>query len=579
MALRVFSPARTLLIALSLCCLSFAQLAQPYSGPLTGSAPVAGAPGSPPEAKKYSVSGTVLNSQTGEAIPHAMVEVGPLATLTDSNGAFSVDGVTAGMYGVTAQKPGYFDFRGPHYHFQQVQVGPDTEPVNLQLSPEAVIYGRITDSDGLPVQQFNVQVMRSAVVEGRRDWLPQGGKVTDEDGYYRIAGLQPGTYLVVAGPSQMPSIGAMAKTGQQNSGYGQVSFPAPADGGVATGIHVSAGQKISADMSVDAQPFYSITGTLSAPPGGGAWFNMTPRNNIHVDRGQAFMRGENNTFTIRMIPPGDYILHSGTQFQGKQWEAFVPLHVAGDISGLPIVLEPSVSIPIATRVERTQPDHADATARPAVVTGVVSSARLRTVSFQPPPVQVVLRSIDNPQQQVWANYHAPQQAGDSEKYALENIAPGTYKAEFRATQGDLYVASARYGSTDLLRENLVISHYGGADPIEITLRDDGGKVKVKIAGDTGVNGTFAGMSPRFLVVPDRGAPYSPNSQTFSSAEGYTFGNLRPGSYSILVFDDLEDIEYTNPNALEPYMSKAAHVDLAANQETSVTIELQKVGAR
>ena len=526
--------------------------------------------------KRYTISGTVVNSQTGEGVPHAMVQLGPIATLTDSNGSFSIEGIAAGEYGVSAQKPGYFDIRGPRHRPETVRAGPDADPVTISLSPEAVIYGRITDSDGLPVQHFNVQVMHSAIMEGRRDWQPQGSKQTDEDGYYRIAGLQPGTYLVVAGPSQMPSIGAMAKTGQQNSGYGQVSFPAAADNGGTAGIRVSAGQKISADMSVEAEPFYSITGTLNAPPGSGIWFTMTPRNNIHTDRGQAFMRGENNTFTINMIPRGDYIMHAGANVQGKQWNADIPLHVAGDISGMPVVLEPSVSIPIATRIERTQPVAPDVS-RPTVMAGPISRPG-GFVPFQPPPVQVVLRSIENPQQQFGSSPRPPQQEGDTPKFSVENVAPGTYKVEFHTMSGDLYVASANYGSTDLLHENLAISHYGGSDPIDITLRDDGGKVKVKLSGDEALVNNKIRMSPRWLIVPEHGTPYSPNSQSFSSTEGYTFGDLRPGSYAILAFDDIDNLEYTNPKALEPYMSKAAHVDLTANQEVAVTVELQKIGA-
>jgi hypothetical protein len=194
------------------------------------------------------------------------------------------------------------------------------------------------------------------------------------------------------------------------------------------------------------------------------------------------------------------------------------------------------------------------------------------MGFQAPPVQVILRSLENPQQQFWANFRPPQQTGESPRYSVENVQPGTYKVEFRPN-GDLYVAAARYGSTDLLTENLTVSHYGGPDSIDITLRDDGGKVTATITSDgQKANGSL-------LVVPDHGSPFPAQSLTYNGQEQVTLQQLRPGSYSILAFDNINDLEYENPSTLEPYMSKAAHVDIAANQEATVTVELVRRGGQ
>jgi hypothetical protein len=53
--------------------------------------------------------------------------------------------------------------------------------------------------------------------------------------------------------------------------------------------------------------------------------------------------------------------------------------------------------------------------------------------------------------------------------------------------------------------------------------------------------------------------------------------LPPGSYSILAFDTLNDLEYANAEALDPYRSRAVHVDIAPNQEVTVKLELIKRG--
>lgn len=549
-------------VIIALCTLGCAALGQiSVQGPRVG--PGASYPGpsgsvfpdsAKPDAKKYSLSGTVLNSLTGEGLPHALVAINnQIETMTDSDGHFSFDGLAPGQYFIAAQKPGFFEATARPMRpspMTTIQVGPSTPSVSLSLSPESVIFGRVTDSDGMPVQHLNVQCMRSIVVEGHREWQPAMSKSTDEDGAYRIAGLTPGRYLVVVGPSHRPSISAMARVAQQNAGYAVAYYPSPEDNGATGGMQISAGQKISADVQVDAQRFYSISGSFNAPAGTSVWLHMLPRSRVQADRGQSISRGDNNTFSIPMVPPGDYILQAGANVQNKQWSAYIPVHVGGDISGLQVVLQPAITIPVTSRVDRTKPADQQPT--------FVSSRYPMT------PVQVILRPTDSERQQYGATFSQPQTPDST--FAVQNVAPGTYNVTFMPT-GDYYVSSARYGSTDLLQEKLVVSDSAGSDAIDVVLRDDGARVKVAITG----GGQPAQGS--LLIVPDHGTPYVPMEQRFVSDGDLTLRNLRPGGYSILAFDDLKNVEYGSPNALDPFMSHAAHVELAPNQETSVSVEL------
>ena len=53
------------------------------------------------------------------------------------------------------------------------------------------------------------------------------------------------------------------------------------------------------------------------------------------------------------------------------------------------------------------------------------------------------------------------------------------------------------------------------------------------------------------------------------------GGIAPGGYSVLAFDDLNGLEYSNPDVLRPYLPKAVHVNLQPNRET--TVELEPIG--
>ena len=506
--------------------------------------------------KKYNLSGAVVNSVTGEGLPRAAVQLNnEFVTMTDTGGSFVFEGVAAGTYAISARKPGYFDnseatagqYRGT------VDVDQDTRAVTMKLIPESVISGTITDADGLPVQRLPVQCLRQTIQDGRKQWVSAGDANTDEDGLYRMAGLKPGSYLLVAGPSQMPSIGAMSKIGRQLAGYSAAYYPGPEQGGSSAGFHVSAGQKLTVDLSVDAEPFYSVSGALLGPTGVGGWVRLIARGVVQREGVGAMMRRNTGTFTFRMVAAGDYSLEAQGNFEGKMWAASMPVHVREDITGLQLAMSPTVTIPVNVQVQKTQsaPEQPSGTAR-------IHSAV---------PLQLLLRKRgeQEPQMFMAAGYQRP---NDSTSLAVANLTAGTYAAQFHP-MGDLYVASARCGNVDLLRDDLVVTQSATQDPIEVVLRDDGGRVKGTVVGSRDPR-----SAPGVLViVPDRGAPYINPEQPQRGSGEFALRQLRPGSYSILVFNDTAGLEFTNLDALEPYMSHAAHIDVSANQETSVSVEL------
>ncbi len=256
---------------------------------------------------------------------------------------------------------------------------------------------------------------------------------------------------------------------------------------------------------------------------------------------------DGGVFTFRVVPAGDYTLEARANADGKNWSASAPVHVAGDVSGLQIAMTPTVTIPVAVQVQRSKP-----------TTEMVSGP----ARFRPSvPLQVMLRPVEQRDQQVFMSSY--QQPNDSSSFAIRNIEPGTYSAEFHPI-GDMYVASASWGSTDLLRDKLMVSQSASQYPIEVVLRDDGGRVNGTITSDSQPAGGFV------LVVPDSGSPFI---EQRAMTGDFTVQHLRPGSYSILAFDSIDDLEYRSREVLEPYMSHAAHVDLSANQETSVKVEL------
>src|ERR1700683_1752034 len=131
-----------------------------------GLAPLQGQVGSGPEATangaeadRYSLSGTVVNSATGEPIRRVLVECSldcTQAMLTDGEGRFEFDDLPEGQASINARKPGFFSEQELHQGqlrsptpATMIEVGPQMSPVVLKLYPEGVITGRV-EADGEP---------------------------------------------------------------------------------------------------------------------------------------------------------------------------------------------------------------------------------------------------------------------------------------------------------------------------------------------------------------------------------------------------------------------------------------------
>ena len=54
-------------------------------------------------------------------------------------------------------------------------------------------------------------------------------------------------------------------------------------------------------------------------------------------------------------------------------------------------------------------------------------------------------------------------------------------------------------------------------------------------------------------------------------------NLAPGDYKVLAFDSLDGVEYSSPEFLGKYTSKAARVTLSAHATAAITVELIHTG--
>jgi hypothetical protein len=128
-------------------------------------------------------------------------------TTTDAAGLYELTGIAAGEYRVRATRTGFPPVEyGQSTALQQgrivrVQQGARVQGIDVMLPRGSAVSGSIVDAWGEPMEDVDVTVLQVQHVDGRVRLVPASGvrsRSTDDRGAYRLYGLLPGAYYVLA---------------------------------------------------------------------------------------------------------------------------------------------------------------------------------------------------------------------------------------------------------------------------------------------------------------------------------------------------------------------------------------------
>lgn len=520
---------------------------------------------SPPPAI-YKLSGTVINSVTGEPIPRALVELSQSpqhAMLTGRDGTFEFDSLPAGEATLLVRKPGFFGSGAPMNPVRRsfVQVGQDTPPVIARLTPESIVTGRVTDTDGLPIEGAMVQVLGTYVANGKRMPLPQLMSRADEDGNFRIAGLTAGRYNIVVHPGRNVFGGGGLLPARQGFPV-SVYYPGAPDISSASPLDIGAGKTMEVDFSIKPVAVYKLAFRVT---GGSERENVQLLDASGQNSFLSARRLPGGSYEVEDVPAGSYILRvTGLDANRRDGSGLAvsdtPINVTGDLSGFALAAPVPVSVPVVIRTEFTR----NQTQGSCTFFNGNDKQAIDCNSL--PAARVELRS-DLPG--AGFTFLSDMQAGDDPSQAtIRNIVPGRYSVRiYPVRQG--YIQSAQSGDADLLRDSLVVPAGGQVPPIEITLRDDAASLDGNVSLQTAQRSWV-------VLVPQQGS-LDPQLIQADTTGHFQTANLPPGAYKLFAFDSVDDLEYSNPAVLAQYSSKAGSVTVSANGKSSVTLELIHAG--
>jgi protocatechuate 3,4-dioxygenase beta subunit len=201
---------------------------------------------------------------------------------TDQDGFYRIPNLTTGSYSILVSAPAFVPEARDNSKEKIVLVGygENVEGINFALVRGGVITGRVTDADGRPVIEQQVNVYVAAMFEQRvqRTIYPAGSAQTDDRGIYRVFGLLPGRYKVAVGRSddQMSVTYDRSRSIYKQVFHPDVSEQAKAtivevgEGGEANNIDITVGRTVqtfrASGQLVDERPASAKSSVWASAP-------------------------------------------------------------------------------------------------------------------------------------------------------------------------------------------------------------------------------------------------------------------------------------------------------------------------
>jgi len=529
--------------------------------PRTAAQTVAVTPAS--AANNYRVAGTVVSKTDGHPLARARVTLRDTkdsrkfeSLVTAEDGRFDIPDVPPGKYSLTGAKRGFITAAyDQHQQFSTAIVtgaGIDTDALLLRLAPAGLISGKILDESGEPVRHASVTLYYQDHSNGVDQIHQSGGAQTDDQGEYEIPSLTPGTYFLSA--NAKPWYAVHPQTDPSGSRSRRKNAPDPPE---------------NFDRSLDvAYPltYYSdVTEADSATPvpiQGGEHLrvdiHLNPVPSLHLlfhvpvagNRGYAVPQLEQPAFD------------GSTFFQADSTRVVSPGMM--EIAGVPAgrynirVMEPGRP-GVSTRingVDLTKDHEVIDTSSAEAASSVKFSVKVAGAASLPDGLAIGLRSSAR----TLSGWRLVDAKGELE---LPQVAAGRYEVVVWGTPQPYSVKQISAEGATVSGHSLILP-VGGSATVSLTL----------VAGSSNVEGTakragkpFAGA---MVVLIPKDALKDPETnrdlyrRDQSDLDGtFSLRDVVPGSYILLAIENGWDLDWSQPAAIAPYLSRGQAIQVGS----------------
>ncbi|HEV8145318.1 MAG TPA: carboxypeptidase regulatory-like domain-containing protein, partial [Bryobacteraceae bacterium] len=516
---------------------------------------------------------------------------------TDNDGGFVFEDVDAARYTLSAERNGFvratYGAKGQDSQSSQLvlSAGQSMTGVVLKMTPQAMIGGKVTDEDGDPLPNAQVQLYRMAWSQGRRQLQPINNSSTLPDGSFLMANLVAGKYYLGATNTQAMRMGGRDRPGRKGpqEDYVTTYYPSAIDSAQAAPIEVTAGIDVRGiEIRMRKTRVFRIVGRAVHSSGAstqGAQLTLQPLaggNMFGMGRAQAMVRDQGGLFEFNNVLPGAYVLQTqpGAVFRGPGAMNTAPVPMLGrmhvsvggqDLNDVIITLGPGADLSGQFVLEGAGPLNADARAKltgaaatstptnnsPANRVGPGGGGRL-------PMIQLMVAE--------GANFgQSNNQAKDDGSFVMKNIQPDRYRLSATGLPEGCYAKQIRFGGQDVTRSVVDLTS-GAGGQIEIVVSPKAAQVNGVVRNAKGETAKDT-MLTLWQSVDETGAPEFIRSFRTDENGSFRFTSLAPGEYRIAAWEQVDGGLVSNPDFRKQFESSAVTVKLQENSRENVEVKV------
>lgn len=512
-----------------------AQQSSPVSGDRR-----AGAPDAKSKSSRGVIRGRVVDDG-GQLVPFLDVRLlrsgaslpqsAPLAK-TDEGGRFEFTDLSPGIYSASVGAPGYYQTGS-----RPLLIG---DEVTLTLAKGGVITGIVRDAASEPLPGMPVYAVLVRDGEGRSvRQIMSGNRWTDDRGIYRIFGLRPGVYYVVAGARGIPGL---------LTGEAQTFYPSSARD-TAAEVVVSQGQETSGiDITLRGGRGHTISGAFGNLPDDLERISIG-LNLMHAATGAGELAPGVNLptpggkFELRDIEDGDYILRAIIPQRTPNATAYAsePVRVkvrGADVTGLRLNVTPLGAIAGRVVLEKAP------VANPKAKCEGRRDAYLEEVA-----VGVARDPKDDPPEYAWLNSRFSVTLDDKGTFVVNGLSGGRFRFQTSLPSEAWYLKDVSLGtaargrqgtsrsdqSDDVVTQGVLLREGGRIEGLTLTVAEGAASLSGKVVA---VEGEKLPSRLRVYLVPtekERADDVLRFAQTTVQSDGaFAFANLAPGRYWLVI---------------------------------------------
>lgn len=418
------------------------------------------------------------------------------------------------------------------------------ENVHIALIRGGVITGRVTNAAGEPVIGIQIIAIRVRDADGRPTRMSGGSsqRMTDDRGVYRIYGLQPGGYIVVANSNSNYS-GGTAYYGETPTYHPSSTRDAAAEVTVASGTEAS-----GIDIRYRGEPGHAVSGRMTG---------VNPSESFapcmvyltHAATGSSFdlmyaNPSQGGAFAFYGVPDGEYDL-AAERLEGDRSDrlASEPRRVTvrgADVTGVELRLSPRSAI--EGKVVLDPLPHRCDEKRQIATEEIILQARRDEAVKAPLPAHL--------------SFSRDTTVNEKGEFLLKSLDPARYRLQVSMPGESWYLksitapASAPTSGADIARSGIPLKAGERLSGVTVTIAEGAASLRGRVRPEK----EGARLPAKLVVhlVPAETASANDvlrYAETVAEREGaFGFKNIAPGKYRLLARAAPDDEPSDRPSA-------------------------------